>query len=150
MKKTIAILLVAVLAAGSIFAGFSGEASVKAGVDLDKEEWGFLSNGTNVKFNLSLGNENVEKAAEGDIYASIKAEFEARVMNDSFSGAKPGFYLENFVKVKAKITEAKVNGANWYVSILGVPGAPDFAKSAIDTTIDKKAGEKDDWGFKIH
>ena len=37
MKKTIAILLVAVLAAGSLFAGLSGEASVKAGVDLEKK-----------------------------------------------------------------------------------------------------------------
>ena len=59
MKKTIAILLVAVLAAGSLFAGLSGEASVTAGVNLDTKEWGFLGNVKNIKFDLSLGKVNL-------------------------------------------------------------------------------------------
>ena len=68
MKKTIAILLVAVLAAGSLFPGLSGDTSVKEGVDLDKEEWGFLGNGTNVKYNLFIGKEDVENVAKGEVY----------------------------------------------------------------------------------
>ncbi|MDD7255600.1 hypothetical protein, partial [Bullifex porci] len=167
MKKTIAILLVAVLAAGSLFAGLSGEASVTAGVDLDKEEWGFLGNGTNVKFDLSLGKEDVANVAEGEVYASIKASLEAKIANNPYSGSSSidvidgdgeflGWYFKHDergmyypVRVRASISEAKIFGSNWYVSILGVPGAPDFAKSAIDTETDKAAGSLDDWGFPI-
>ena len=152
MKKTIAILLVAVLAAGSLFAGLSGEASVKAGVNLDTEEWGFLGNGTNVKFDLSLGKEDVENVAEGEVYASIKASLEAKIANNPYTGdaeVKPTVLGTTLFGVSAKVTEAKVFGSNWYVSILGVPGAPDLAKSAIDTEPDKKAGDLDDWGFVI-
>ena len=151
MKKTIAILLVAVLAAGSLFAGLSGEASVKAGVNLDTKEWGFLGNGTNVKFDLSLGKEDVENVAEGEVYASIKASFEAKIANNPYTGddkVKPTEESSTLFGVSAKVTEAKVFGSNWYVSILGVPGAPDFAKSAIETYVAKKGGvDKDDWGF---
>ena len=183
MKKTIAILLVAVLAAGSLFAGLSGEASVTAGVNLDTKEWGFLGNGTNVKFDLSLGKEDVENVAEGEVYASIKASVEAKLANNPYKGSssvdvvKDGNYLpfstfgvdidfagnkytttttynevNGFmypVRLRASISEAKIFGSNWYVSILGVPGAPDFAKSAIDTEEDKAAGSLDDWGFAI-
>ena len=157
MKKTIAILLVAVLAAGSLFAGLSGEASVTAGVDLDTKEWGFLGNGTNVKFDLSLGKEDVENVAEGEVYASIKASLEAKIANNPYTGEakvivqdkndeKNGYNVP--VRVIAKVTEAKIFGSNWYVSILGVPNAPDFAKSAIETYVDKTGGvDKDDWGF---
>lgn len=53
------------------------------------------------------------------------------------------------VRLRASISEAKVFGSNWYVSILCVPSAPDFAKSAIDTETDKKAGDLDDWGFAM-
>lgn len=35
MKKTVAILLVAVLEAGSVFAGISGEGKIAYGYDLD-------------------------------------------------------------------------------------------------------------------
>ena len=157
MKKTIAILLVAVLAAGSVFAGFSGSASVKAGYDLQNKEYGFFENGTNVKLNLELGTQVAEEAGEGDVYASIKATLEARVMNDPYRGDgnvvpyDKNAYVNGYfpVSVIAKVTEAKVNGSNWYVSILGVPSVPDFAKSAIDTYKDKKADvDFDEWGFK--
>lgn len=52
------------------------------------------------------------------------------------------------VRVISKITEAKIFGSNWYVSILGVPSAPDFAKSTIETYVDKTGGvDLDDWGY---
>lgn len=53
------------------------------------------------------------------------------------------------VRVRAGISEAKIFGSNQYVSILGVPSTPDFAKTAIDTETDKKAGDLDDWNFAI-
>ena len=160
MKKTIAILLVAVLAAGSLFAGLSGEASVTAGVNLDKEEWGFFGNGTKVKFDLSLGKEDVENVAEGEVYASIKASIEAKIANNPYTGDDKivvvkdnelvyGKDTPNLVRIMAKISEAKIFGSNWYVSILGVPSGPDFAKSAIDTVVDKAKDSDDGWGFPI-
>ena len=53
------------------------------------------------------------------------------------------------VRLRASISEAKIFGSNWYVSILGFTNAPDFAKSAIDIETDKKSGDLDDWGFVI-
>ena len=159
MKKTIAILLVAVLAAGSVFAGFSGSASVKAGYDLQNKEYGFFKNGTNVKFDLSLGKEDAEKVAEGEVYASIKASLEAKIANNPYTGADKvaptsttGIWAftndsPELVRIIAKVKEAKIFGSNWYVSILGVPSGPDFAKSAIETVTDKAKGSADDWGF---
>ena len=157
MKKTIAILLVAVLAAGSVFAGFSGSASVKAGYNLQTKEYGFFGNGTNVKFDLSLGKEDAEKVAEGEVYASIKASLEAKIANNPYTGdssVKPNTVVDTFtadspeiVRIIAKVKEAKIFGSNWYVSILGVPSGPDFAKSAIETETDKAKGSLDDWGF---
>ena len=158
MKKTIAILLVAVLAAGSVFAGFSGSASVNAGYDLQNKEYGFFKNGTNVKFDVSLGKEDAEKVAEGEVYASIKASLEAKIANNPYTGNDKIVVVKddaltfandypNLVRIMAKVTEAKIFGSNWYVSILGVPNGPDFAKSAIDTVTDKAKDTLDDWGF---
>ena len=117
MKKTIAILLVAVLAAGSVFAGFSGSANVKAGYDLQNKEYGFFGNGTNVKFDLSLGKEDAEKVAEGEVYASIKASLEAKIANNPYTGdssVKPNTVVNTFtadspeiVRIIAKVKEAK-------------------------------------------
>ena len=111
MKKTIAILLVAILAVSSVFAGFSGKASV-----------GF----------------------DGDVYASIKATFGLKLLTGEktyadgdpyadFNGMFYDYGNTYNLAVIADITEAKVAGENWYVSILGLSDAPNFAESAIDT-----------------
>ena len=47
--------------------------------------------------------------------------------------------------VDVAIDEAKVGGENWYISVLGMPDGPDYAKPAIDT-YDVK-GKYDDYGF---
>ena len=60
MKKTIAILLVAIMAVGSAFAAFSGSAQVGVGANFDTGEYGFIGNSTNVKFDVELATENVE------------------------------------------------------------------------------------------
>ena len=46
MKKTIAILLVAIMAVGSAFAAFSGSAQVGVGANFDTGEYGFIGNST--------------------------------------------------------------------------------------------------------
>ena len=143
MKKTIAILLVAVLAAGSVFVGFSGSASVSAGYNFETKDWGFFGNDTGVKLDVELGSAVAEKAGEGKVYASIKASLAVDAVTTSWSEIKPDTYWQT-VGVKAKISEAKVYGDNWSVSILGLADQPDFAKSAIDSYKDTA---KDDWGF---
>ena len=141
MKKTIAILLVAILAVSSVFAAFSGEAKVGFGGNLDNGNFGFIDQSANVKFDVDLATATAEQIADGDVYASIKATFGLKVTTGEkkYGGDDPFFSWENgtnnglTLAVIADITEAKVAGENWYVSILGVPDAPNFAESAIDT-----------------
>ena len=146
MKKSlVATLLVALLASSMVFAGFSGSASIGAGVNLDTKEYGFLNQGTNVKFNIDLTTASAEKQAEGDVYASIKASLSVFVLNDQKDGSAPADPITAPLNVVAKISEAKIAGKDWYVSILGVPSGLDFAKSPIDTW---KVDAKDKYGVK--
>ena len=149
MKKTIAILLVAIMAVGSVFAGFSGKASLGFGGNLDTGEFGFIDKSAKVNFDIDLATASAEQIADGDIYASIKASFGLKLLtgektyNDGdpyadFNGALT--FLGSDVSVGAfnlaviaDITEAKIAAENWYVSILGLSDAPNFAESAIDT-----------------
>ena len=146
MKKTIAILLVAILAVSSVFAAFSGEASIGAGVNLDNGNYGFIDQSTNAKIDLELATANAENVGEGDIYASIKASLVVKLFNGE-KGGEPDDPMGPWVQyVAVDLAEAKVGGENWYVSVLGMPDGPDYAKSAIDT-YDVK-GKYDDYGFE--
>ena len=155
MKKTIAILLVAILAVGSVFAAFSGEAKLGFGGNLDNGNFGFIDKSADVKFDLELATADAESVGEGDVYASIKATFALKLSTgekkygegDPYGGiytgganigtvAKPvtGVMYGTFANyIIADITEAKVGGENWYVSLLGIADAPNYAESAIDT-----------------
>ena len=149
MKKTIAILLVAIMAVGSAFAAFSGSAQVGVGANFDNGDWGFIGNSTSVKFDVELATENVENVSEGDIYASVKASFGLKLMSNE-DGITDGDPVDVSTVgdlgygIIADITEAKIGGANWYVSLLGLADVNDFAKSAIDTWTVKD--EKNDYG----
>ena len=90
MKKTIAILLVAVLAVSSVFAAFSGKATVGLGYNWETKEYGF-SNGTGFDVNVDLATAEADKVAEGDIYAGIKATMSVKVANKATKS------LEDFV-----------------------------------------------------
>ena len=140
MKKTIAILLVAILAVSSVFAAFSGK-------NLDNGNYGFIDQSTNAKIDLELATANAENVGEGDIYASIKASLVVRLFNGEKGATpdKPNNQDGKWLPVDVAIDEAKVGGENWYVSILGMPDGPDYAKSAIDTYDVKK--KVDDYGF---
>ena len=152
MKKTIAILLVAILAVGSVFATtFSGEAKLGFGGNLDNGNYGFIDKSANVKFDLDLATANAESIGDGDVYASIKATFGLKLTTgekkygegDPYGGLIDMPYGNAFgLAIIADITEAKVGGENWYVSILGAPDAPNFAESAIDTYTVENARDK--------
>ena len=145
MKKTIAILLVAILAVSSVFAAFSGKASIGAGVNLDNGNYGFIDQSTNAKIDLELATANAENVGEGDIYASIKASLVVKLFNGE-KGGEPDDPMGPWTQyIAVDLAEAKVGGENWYVSVLGMPDGPDYAKSAIDT-YDVK-GKYDDYGF---
>ena len=154
MKKTIAILLVAIMAVGSAFAAFSGSAQVGVGANFDNGDWGFIGNSTSVTFDVDLATADVESISEGDIYASVKATFGLKLMSDEDGIGSDGDPLDLGVAsisdgtigfgIIADITEAKIGSANWYVSLLGLADVNDFAKSAIDTwTVED---EKNDYG----
>ena len=156
MRKILSILLVAVLAAGTTFAAFSGSATIGAGANFDTQEYGFIGNGTNVNFNIDLTTASAEAVSEGDVYASIKASLGLTLKSDE-DGIGAGDPLFPVFTAKgegptaawfyAKIDEAKVAGNNWYVSLLGLPGVNDFAKSAIDTwTVEDEIDS--DYGFR--
>ena len=149
MKKTIAILLVAILAVSSVFAGFSGKASIGFGGNLDNGEFGFIDKSAKVQFDVDLATATAEQIADGDVYASIKATFGLKLLTGEKTYADGDPYADFLagglevdgssplgkynLAVIADITEAKVAGENWYVSILGLSDAPNFAESAIDT-----------------
>ena len=134
MKKTIAILLVAILAVSSVFAAFSGEASLGFGGNLDNGNFGFIDSAAKVKFDFDLATASAESIAEGDVYASIKGTFGLKLTNGEKTQAAGDLYEGPWaLGIIADITEAKVAGENWYVSILGLSDAPNYASSAIDT-----------------
>ena len=146
MKKTIAILLVAIMAVGSAFAALTGSAQVGFGANFDDGTYGFIDNSNSVDINFELANMSGEAVGEGDIYASIKGSLVLEVFtgedgsnptNPGVNGAqgfeKPDTWNNIYFGLGASIDEAKIAGQNWYVSLLGVPGAPDFATSAVDT-----------------
>ena len=148
MKKTIAILLVAIMAVGSAFAALTGSAQVGFGANFDDGTYGFIDNSNSVDVNFELANMSGEAVGEGDIYASIKGSLVLEVFTaddyaDSADGKLPdpapnaiivGDWGDNmFIGLGASIDEAKIAGQNWYVSLLGASNAPDYAKSAIDT-----------------
>ena len=156
MKKTIAILLVAIMAVGSAFATFSGSAQVGVGANFDNGDWGFIGNSTSVTFDVDLATADVESISEGDIYASVKASFGLKLMSDEDGIGTDGDPILSVdtvlggdlkagqygVGIIADITEAKIGGANWYVSLLGLADVNDFAKSAIDTwTVEDEAND---------
>ena len=145
MKKTIAILLVAIMAVGSAFAALTGSAQVGFGANFDDGTYGFIDNSNSVDINFELANMNGEAVGEGDIYASIKGSLVLEVftgedgkngndgLKDSEGFVKPDTWKNVYIGLGASIDEAKIAGANWYVSLLGASDAPDYAKSAIDT-----------------
>ena len=146
MKKILSIALVALLAASTVFAGFSGKATLSLGYDTTSKAFG-LANGKGTSATVELAADTAEVVGEGDIYAGIKATMQVAV-KPSKSGAAVNIYDtskgEGF-GIWMSVKEAYVAGQDWKVSILGGKSAPDYATSAIDGSW---SGEvKDAFGF---
>ena len=76
MKKILSIALIAALVATSAFAAFSGSAAIKAGVDLDSKNYGFInSDSETLIFTFEFASGEVSASGEGDLKAEIAADF---------------------------------------------------------------------------
>lgn len=130
MKKILTIALVAILAASTAFAGFSGSASVGLGYNLEDKSYGF-SNDSSVKVTYELTSEAYPaedaEAVEGDVVAGIKASFALSIKD--YKTTAEGTPTWN---LKPSIDEAYIAGNEWKVSILGALDSQDFAASAMD------------------
>ena len=131
MKKILSIALVALLAASTVFAGFTGKASVGLGYNFQDESYG-MSNATETKVTFEATTETAGAEGEGSVFAGIKASFEMK-QDDVEAKGKASWTVE------PSIDEAYVKGEDWSVSILGAQKSQDFAASAIDKTYDAAA-----------
>lgn len=138
MKKISAVLLVMVLVGSVAFAGFTGNAEVSFGSDLDVGTYGF-TNTVELTSDLVLSETLVSNAGDGDIRAEITAEL---TFGFDFEDEANEFDSSTALTGNVEITSAKIVGDDWYVGILGAMGAPNFAESAIDTEADG-AGDDD-------
>ena len=77
MKKILSIALVALLAASTVFAGFTGKASVGLGYNFQDESYG-MSNSTETKVTFEATTEEAGKDGEGSVFAGIKASFKMK------------------------------------------------------------------------
>ena len=134
MKKGIIVLLITVLAAGMVFADFSGDAYVQFNADLDQKNYG-LKNGTDVSFTFKIDSESVKLAGENPVHVEVEAA--ANLIADSKKGDKgsilwdsrnDGYYGLGLV---FSIKKALIVGENWSVSVLGAQSsAYDYAKTS--------------------
>ena len=161
MKKTIAILLVAIMAVSSVFAldaTLSGKFTSKLAYDFDKNWLGFTEpdNDLNLEIALSTATEN-----EGDVYAVVKAEMNLlweTAGNETTGAAQSETDLFDETKINAddskfEITEAAIYGNGWNLSILKAAEMTKYAKgwetyNDGDDNVDLKApvSFKDDLG----
>ena len=131
MKKILSIALVALLAASTVFAGFTGKASVGLGYNFQDESYG-MSNATETKVTFEATTETAGAEGEGSVFAGIKASFTMK-QDEVKAKGKASWSVE------PKIEEAYVKGEDWSVSILSAQDGQDFAASAIDKTYDAAA-----------
>jgi hypothetical protein len=146
MKKGIIVLLIAVLVSGFAFAGFSGYAGLQLNADLDGKVYGF-ANKTSASFTFEFAADTKEITGE-KLYGELKAT--AKAIVDKLNGGNAdgkiiGIYStfdENNTKyglgLVIDIDTAKIVGDGWYVDILGVKSAYDYAKAAVSTAYQDK------------
>lgn len=142
MKKGIIVLLIAVLAAGFAFAGFSGDAYIQFNADIDEETFGF-ANGTDVDFTFEFDSEEVKLVGEEKVHVEVAAS--AKLLMEYGAGGATQVYTTNGdtldFGVVYKISKARIAGENWYVDILGVKSSYDYAKAAALKVKTKKVND---------
>ena len=149
MKKILTIALVALLAAGSVFAGLSGQAKLNLGYNSKTGAYGF-SNGKSFSLALDIAEETNEAVAEGDVHAGVKATMAVKVADRI--GTNGSVYADGSdigLGVFFSLKEAYVEGQDWKVAITGTQSGPDFAKSAIDSQYSSNKWTYDDFGNQV-
>jgi hypothetical protein len=139
MKKGIIVLLIAVLVAGFAFAGFSGNAKITLGADLDAKTFGF-GNWATGKYTFSFTYDTLaagkdahetdlwaEIAAEGTVKASATAEVKKDTPVDKLSTIKGS--ADGKISAEFKITKANIHVGEWTFGILNAGAAVNYAKS---------------------
>ena len=158
MKKTIAILLVAIMAVSSVFAldaTLSGKFTSKLAYDLEDNWLGFSEpdNKLSLTLALSTATEN-----EGDIYALVKADMNLvwDATRDDGAGLNEGLMTINDDDSKFEISEVGIYGQGWNLSILKAAEMPKYATgwetyNDGDDSIDLAAPAeyKDDLGLTL-
>ncbi len=128
MKKGIIVLLITVLAAGLVFADFSGSASIDFGASLDKKGWGFTNkNGiSQYSFEFSFDTQSGSKGEDhqSSIWAEIAGEAYASYVVDVKNG-----YKELTPDLDWGITVANIHVYDFTIGILGPKSAYNYAKS---------------------
>ena len=143
MKKVLTIAVVAMLATSMAFAGISGYGQLGYKYDFDSKDTGF-TNDTNIKVDVDVVTASAEAIAEGAVYASISGSFKLWAFN-GVKGSASDDPMGGVGRFEISDIKASINGANWSLDLLGMPGGLDLAKSAIDSSTVKY--EDDDYGF---
>lgn len=150
MKKGFIVLLVALLAACSVFAAtMSGNASINAGYNLETTEWG-LKNGTGMSagftFELAADSGDFGSKGEGDLYAEIAADFYGEIVvgEDETVWKDKGYVWTQVPSLngtgswvglgvdgvwRARITKANIIYKDITFGILNAGGGYDYAKT---------------------
>ena len=158
MKKTIAILLVAIMAVSSVFAldaTLSGKFTSKLAYDFEDNWLGFTEpdNKLSLTLALSTATEN-----EGDIYALVKADMNLvwDATRDDGAGLNEGLMTINDDDSKFELSEVGIYGQGWNLSILKAAEMPKYATgwetyNDGDDSIDLAAPAeyKDDLGLTL-
>ena len=139
MKKGIIVLLIAVLVSGFAFAGFSGNAKITLGADLDANTFGF-GNWATGKYTFSFTYDTLaaaKDAHETELWAEIAAEGSVKVSataqiasnTDVSKVANPKADADGKVSATFKITKANIHVGEWTFGILNAGAAVNYAKS---------------------
>ncbi len=133
MKKGIIVLLITVLAAGLVFADFSGDAYIQFNADLDTKNYGF-ANGSDFGFSFKIDSEVAKIDGESPIHAVVEAT--ANLIVDQVYG-KNGTKIwasdksDYAIGILFSLKTAKIVGENWSVNIAGPKtSAYDYAKAS--------------------
>ncbi len=157
MKKILTIALVALLATASVFADFTGSATLGFGYNFEERQFGFSNTtATTLEYEITSGKAEVpapvEEAADAAEETAEVAEVPAEVTEVAqeeapsiYAGIKGSFSLKAkgaALSLDSKVDEAYVAGEGWKVSILGATDGLDFASSSLDSYYDSDAKAK--------
>jgi hypothetical protein len=142
MKKILTIALVALLAAGTAFAGLSGYSNLGFGYNSQSGSFGF-SPSSALSVDIDVATADGSNVGEGDIYAGIDGSITLRLVDAATANNQYGtLYMYNAgndsgyysLGIFASINSAYIAGNDWKVSFGTASSNPvDFAKSAVDT-----------------